>query len=105
MRCQTQPSVYRISAAADMLALHPRTLRNYEKAGLVTPSRKGKWRYYSVDDIAWIRCLFSMIHGGGITIASIGKLLRYAPCWEVADCTGEKRGQCPVYLRRSREAR
>ncbi|MBU1405611.1 MAG: MerR family transcriptional regulator [Proteobacteria bacterium] len=105
MRCQAHPSIYRISAAADMLDLHPRTLRNYEKAGLVTPSRKGKWRYYSADDIAWIRCLFSMIHGGGITIASIGKLLHYAPCWEVAECAKEKRGQCPRYLRRSREAR
>jgi MerR family transcriptional regulator/heat shock protein HspR len=104
MRYQTHPSVYRISAAADMLALHPRTLRNYEKAGLVTPSRKGKWRYYSADDIAWIRCLFGMIHSG-ITIAAIGKLLRYAPCWEVAECTKEKRGQCAVYLQRSREIR
>ena len=105
MPCQTHPSVYRISAAANMLDLHPRTLRNYEKAGLVTPSRKGKWRYYSADDIAWIRCLFGMIHGGGISIASIGKLLHYAPCWEVGDCAREKRRQCPVYLRRSRESR
>jgi len=105
MRCQTHPSFYRISVAAGMLAMHPRTLRNYEKAGLVTPSRKGNWRYYSADDIAWIRCLFSMIHGGGITIAAIGKLLRYAPCWEVADCAMEKRRQCPLYSRRGREAR
>ncbi|MCX5864607.1 MAG: MerR family transcriptional regulator [Deltaproteobacteria bacterium] len=105
MQCQAHPSIYRISAAAEMLALHPRTLRNYEKAGLVTPSRKGKWRYYSADDIAWIRCLFSMIHAGGITIASIGKLLHYAPCWEVADCPLGKRRQCPVYLQRSREPR
>ncbi|MHB1379548.1 MAG: MerR family transcriptional regulator, partial [Desulfurivibrionaceae bacterium] len=60
---------------------------------------------YSADDIAWIRCLFSMIHGGGITIASIGKLLHYAPCWEVADCTPEKRRQCPVYQRRSPDPR
>ena len=105
MQCQAHPSIYRISAAAEMLDLHPRTLRNYEKAGLVTPSRKGKWRYYSADDIAWIRCLFSMIHAGGITIASIGKLLHYAPCWEVADCPVEKRKQCEVYVRRSREVR
>lgn len=104
MQCQAHPSIYRISAAAEMLDLHPRTLRNYEKAGLVTPSRKGKWRYYSADDIDWIRCLFGMIHGG-ITIAAIGKLLHYAPCWEVADCALEKRRQCAVCLQRSRKPR
>jgi MerR family transcriptional regulator/heat shock protein HspR len=105
MERQAHPSVYRISVAAKMLNLHPRTLRNYEKAGLVTPSRKGKWRYYSVADLAWVRCLFSMIHGGGITIAAMGKLLDYAPCWEVADCDGETRRQCAVYRQRSREPR
>jgi len=46
-----------------------------------------------------------MIHGGGITIASIGKLLHYAPCWEVADCALEKRRQCPVYQRRGNDPR
>lgn len=87
---------FTISAAASLLELHPRTLRNYEKAGLVTPSRKGSWRYYSMDDITWIRCLFEMIHSRGIGIASIAKLLCYAPCWEVAECGPSRRSQCPL---------
>ena len=93
MSAAQQPQ-FIISAAAAMLAMHPRTLRNYEKAGLVTPHRKGKWRYYSLADLAWIRCLAAMIHEKGITINAIGKLLRYAPCWEIADCPAEQRYSC-----------
>jgi len=101
MTKKMSPAIYKISAAAEMLDLHPRTLRNYEKAGLVTPSRKGKWRYYSSTDIVWIKCLFYMIHEKGITISAIRKLLQYAPCWMVADCPQAKRTQCPVYALRN----
>ena len=40
--------VYIISVAARILAMHPQTLRKYERAELVTPSRtQGKLRLYS----------------------------------------------------------
>ncbi|MGV1098268.1 MerR family transcriptional regulator [Thiovibrio sp. JS02] len=96
-------AIYKISAVAEMLNLHPRTLRNYEHAGLIKPARRGAWRYYSATDIAWLRCLHAMIHERGITIASIAKLLKYAPCWEVTDCPESKRGQCPVFLARQKK--
>ncbi|MFZ5774383.1 MAG: MerR family transcriptional regulator [Thermodesulfobacteriota bacterium] len=88
--------LFTISTAAALLALHPRTLRNYEKAGLIKPARRGAWRYYSRNDLTWIRCLFEMIHCRGISIAAIVKLLRYAPCWEVAECDPAQRGHCMV---------
>ena len=91
---------YTISSAANALNLHPRTLRNYEKAGLVKPVRRGSWRYYSKVDIAWIKCLHNMIHEKGINITSLSKLLSFAPCWEVADCSAETRAECPVYQNR-----
>ncbi len=97
MKASSKKAIFRISTAASMLQLHPRTLRNYERAGLVKPIRRGKWRYYSGDDIAWIKCLYSMIHKKGINIASIGRLLGYAPCWEVAECPAEKRLDCARY--------
>ncbi len=40
-----------------MLDVHPRTLRIYEEEGLITPMRKGKWRYYTMDDTGRIECL------------------------------------------------
>ena len=91
---------YSISTAASILDLHPRTLRNYEKAGLVKPSRRRHWRYYSEKDIIWIGCLVSMIHDKGINISSINKLLKFAPCWEIAECSTEKRKECSFYKKK-----
>ncbi|MGI9568169.1 MAG: MerR family transcriptional regulator, partial [Desulfobulbia bacterium] len=50
-------ALFTIGMAAGMLDIHPRTLRNYEEAGLITPHRKGSWRYYSLRDIQWVECL------------------------------------------------
>lgn len=88
---------YTISSAAQLLNLHPRTLRNYEKAGLVKPARRGSWRYYNDVDIAWIRCLHNMIHERGINIVAISKLLSFVPCWEIVDCKPGSRAKCVVY--------
>lgn len=95
MRSDTR--LYKISTAAKMIAVHPRTLRNYEKAGLVKPMRRKKWRYYSDPDIEWLRCLFSIIHDQKINMDSVGKLLGFAPCWEIAGCSRKKRETCSRY--------
>ena len=70
-------AIFTIGVAAQMLDVHPRTLRIYEEEGLITPMRKGKWRYYTMDDIKWIECLREMIHEHGISIAALKKLLLY----------------------------
>ncbi|MDA8165567.1 MAG: MerR family transcriptional regulator [Desulfobacteraceae bacterium] len=91
-------AIFTIGTAAKMLEVHPRTLRLYENDGLVKPSRKGQWRYYTMDDLKWIECLRSMIHLNGISIAAIKKLLKYTPCWNIADCPFEKRKECTAFL-------
>jgi MerR family transcriptional regulator, heat shock protein HspR len=91
-------AIFTIGTAAKMLELHPRTLRLYENDGLIKPSRKGQWRYYTMDDLKWIECLRNMIHKNGISIAAIKKLLKYTPCWNVADCAFEKRKQCTAFM-------
>jgi len=75
-----------IGVAAQILNVHPRTLRIYEDEGLIKPSRKGNRRFFSQNDITWIGCLRTMIHEEGISIPGIKKLLRYAPCWEITGC-------------------
>ena len=87
-----------IGVAAQMLDVHPRTLRIYEEEGLIAPMRKGKWRYYTMDDIKWIECLREMIHEHGISIAAVKKLLLYTPCWNITDCPFEKRKQCTAFM-------
>ncbi len=93
-----EKAMFTIGVAAQMLSVHPRTLRIYEQEELVKPMRKGKWRYYTMNDIKWIECLRQMIHENGISIAAIRKLLQYTPCWNVADCPFEKRKQCTAFM-------
>ena len=42
---------YVISIAAQLSGLHPQTLRQYDRLGLVTPQRSGRYRLYSLRDI------------------------------------------------------
>ncbi|MBN2333401.1 MAG: MerR family transcriptional regulator [Deltaproteobacteria bacterium] len=75
--------LYSIGVAADLLEVHPRTLRLYEQAGLLCPSRRGGKRFYSPNDLNWLRCLRRLIHDEGVNIAGLQKLLQFAPCWEI----------------------
>jgi len=86
--------LFSIGTAAAMLEIHPRTMRIYEDEGLVKPFRKAGRRYYSLNDIQWIKCIRYMIHDQGISIAGIKRLLEYAPCWNIVECPIEKRKTC-----------
>ncbi len=90
-------AIFPIGTAASMLEVHPRTLRIYEDEGLVKPGRKGGRRYYSLNDIQWIKCLRHMIHDQGISIAGIKKLMQYTSCWNIVECPMEKRKRCTAY--------
>ncbi|WP_035273529.1 MerR family transcriptional regulator [Desulfogranum japonicum] len=91
-------AIFTIGVAAQMLNVHPRTLRIYEEEGLVAPMRKGKWRYYTMNDIKWIECLREMIHEHGVSIAAVKKLLMYTPCWNITDCPYDKRKECTAFM-------
>ncbi len=91
-------AIFTIGVAAQMLGVHPRTLRIYEEEGLITPERKGKWRYFTMNDIKWVECLREMIHEHGVSIAAVKKLLQYTPCWNITDCPFEKRKQCTAFM-------
>jgi len=91
-------AIFTIGVAAQMLDVHPRTLRIYEQDALIRPMRKGKWRYFTMNDVKWVECLRKMIHEHGISIAAIKKLLQYTPCWNIADCPFEKRKECTAFM-------
>ena len=93
--------VFTIGMVAEMLNVHPRTIRNYEANGLVTPVRKGSWRYYTMRDIQWIECLREMIHTHGVSINAVKKLLKYTPCWNITDCPFDKRQRCSAFFSNS----
>ena len=68
-------SVYVISVAAELSGLHPQTLRQYDRIGLVSPGRaQGRGRRYSLRDIALLRNVQRMV-SEGLNLAGIKKIL------------------------------
>ena len=66
--------VYVISVAAEISGMHPQTLRQYDKLGLVSPSRtEGRNRRYSLRDIALLRAVQKLV-GEGINHAVLSAL-------------------------------
>ena len=70
-----QLALYVISVAAELSGLHPQTLRQYDRIGLVSPSRaQGRGRRYSLRDIALLRNVSRMV-SEGINLAGIKKII------------------------------
>ena len=58
-------AVYVISVAAELAGMHPQTLRNYERVGLVNPARtQGGNRRYSEADIARLHRIAELVDAG-----------------------------------------
>lgn len=69
--------LYRISVVADMLALHPQTLRVYERKGLIRPSRTtGRTRLYSAEDVEEIRLILRLSRDLGVNLAGVEIILK-----------------------------
>jgi MerR family transcriptional regulator/heat shock protein HspR len=69
--------LYRISVVAEMLGLHPQTLRLYEKKGLIRPSRtRGRTRLYSTEDVEEIRLILRLGRELGVNLAGIEIILK-----------------------------
>tara|TARA_Y100000994_G_C15645867_1_gene423243 strand:+ start:136 stop:639 length:504 start_codon:yes stop_codon:yes gene_type:complete len=68
--------LYIISVAAKILAMHPQTLRKYERAGLISPSRTiGMLRLYSMQDINKIRLIRYLVDDIGMNLSGVGFIL------------------------------
>lgn len=67
---------YVISVAAQILGVHPQTLRLYEREGLVEPKRTGgKIRLYSERDIDRVRCVMRLTQDLGVNLAGAEAIL------------------------------
>ena len=76
MRTENQP-VYMIGVAAQLCNVHPQTLRQYERLGLVVPSRVGaKNRLYSELDILRVRRIQRLTQQMGVNLAGVELILR-----------------------------
>lgn len=91
-------ALYPIGIVAELLNIHPRTLRIYEQEGLIKPARRGGKRFYSNNDLQWLKCLRRLLNEDGLNIAGVKKLLTVAPCWEIRGCEEFVRKSCPAIL-------
>ncbi|MGH2489540.1 MAG: MerR family transcriptional regulator [Candidatus Limnocylindria bacterium] len=67
---------YFISIAAELAAVHPRTLRIYEEEGLVCPQRRNNLRLYSEADIERVRIIRFLTRRQGVNLAGVKVILQ-----------------------------
>ena len=71
---ETSP-VFVISIAAELAGMHPQTLRQYDRLGLVSPTRTaGKSRRYSMRDVAQLREI-AQLSSEGVSLEGIRRVL------------------------------
>jgi MerR family transcriptional regulator/heat shock protein HspR len=104
---------YFISMAAEMLGMHPQTLRKYERLGLIRPSRtSGSMRLYSREELERLRVIKRLVDELGINLAGVQRLLAVAEVMqrirplmdEGALSTGAGRRQLLSEMRRPSDA-
>jgi len=77
MEFEDSEPCYVISVAARMIGVHAQTLRYYERAGMIEPSRSaGNRRLYSTEDIDRLRRIKTLIDDLGVNLAGVEVILR-----------------------------
>ncbi len=88
----TEP-LYIISVVSRVLQMHPQTLRKYERAGLIRPSRtEGMLRLYSDDDLARLRLIKRLVDDVGLNVAGVGLVLHLVDNLERIEATAVREG-------------
>ncbi|HEX5493320.1 MAG TPA: helix-turn-helix transcriptional regulator [Mycobacteriales bacterium] len=68
--------VFVISVAAQLCGMHPQTLRQYDRLGLVNPGRTaGGGRRYSARDVVMLREVARLTHEDGVNLAGVKRII------------------------------
>lgn len=71
----SQPT-YHIGAMAELTAVHPQTLRAYERLGLLNPVRsRGRTRLYSEQDVERVKLIVHLTREDKVNLAGVAKIL------------------------------
>lgn len=69
--------LFLISVVAKVLSIHPQTLRQYEREGLIEPSRTdGKMRLYSQKDVDRVKTILNLTRELGVNLAGVDVILQ-----------------------------
>ena len=106
-------NLFYISMAAEILGMHPQTLRKYERLGLIQPARTlGSMRLYTREELEKLRLIKHLVDELGINLAGVQRLLSIAEVMqrirplmdESALSTGAGRRQLLSEMRRLNDA-
>ena len=75
MEMDERTPLFAITAAAELAGMHPQTLRQYDRLGLLSPTRTaGKTRRYSMKDVVQLREI-SRLSSEGLNLEGIRRIL------------------------------
>lgn len=80
--------LYTIGVVAELIGVHPETLRVWERNGLLKPARSHKQRLYSNNDLKRLRFINSLIETKGLNLAGVKQMIKLYPCWWIENCGG-----------------
>ena len=83
---QNRP-LYPIGVVADLIDVHPETIRVWEKHGLVQPARRSGKRFFSEIDLKRLQFIKRLI-SEDLNLPAIRHYLQLYPCWQANDCPG-----------------
>jgi len=88
---EKQRPKYSISVVAEMVNVHPQTLRLYEREGLIKPQRTNRQtRLYSEADIERLRSIICLTQDMGVNLAGVEIVLRMREQMEEMQLTVEE---------------
>ena len=97
LRDDLDTPLYMIGIVAQMLAIHPQTLRLYEKEGLLVPKRsQGNTRLYSSRDVERLKFILHLTRDMGVNLAGIEIILRMR---DQMDQMQREMGDLMIYLK------
>lgn len=66
-----------ISTAAELSGMHPQTLREYDRLGIVSPARtRGRGRRYSLEDVARLREVQHLTQVEGVNLSGVKRIMQ-----------------------------
>jgi DNA-binding transcriptional MerR regulator len=82
--------MFNIGVVAQLLQVHPETLRIWEKNDLIKPTRKNKQRLYSNNDLRRLKFIHQLINDKGLNIAGVQQVISMYSCWQLKSCPGSQ---------------
>lgn len=79
--------VYSIGVVAELLGVHPETIRVWERSGVIrAPHRRRGKRMFSEDDLRRLQFV-QRLAGEGLSLRAMHFYLRLYPCWHSYECS------------------